>query len=198
MRPWYGAILLLLSVPAWAGGSAPDCGALPAVAASAAVSAPEASPDEASTSKLPAAEILGLYLGMPLEDVEQRLREIGERVEQKGISGDEHSDLKQLWKLRDARFDNALVRFSAERRLKWISAYAREGGPSQLYSDVGDTTLARRAGRYIYSWSLEARQGRPAAMLTARGTSPERFSSVSLAAQPTPQTVNAALPPSSR
>ncbi len=149
---------------------------------------------DAKLAKPPAAEILGIHVGMLQDEVVARLLKMGELVERKAEPAGKELEMKQLWNLRDPRFSSLIVRFDSHDKLKWITAYAREGGPSQLYSDVGDTSLGRLAGRYIYTWKLEAQDSRPASVLTARGTSPERFSSMSLVAAPAPRT--AAIPDS--
>ena len=145
----------------------------------------------AKQAKPPVGEILGFHVGMPQGEVVKRLLEMGELVERKAEPAGKELEMKQLWNLRDPRFASLIVRFDSHDKLKWITAYVREGGPSQLYSDVGDTTVAKLAGRYIYTWKIEARDGKPASVLTARGTSPERFSSMSLVAAPPPRTATA-------
>jgi len=141
--------------------------------------------EKPAPSAAPASEVLGLYVGMPAANAERRLREIGTHVERpQPYEPGAHLELKQLWKLEDPRFESVLVRFDGESKVKWLTAYARAGGPHQLYTDIGDLAQAHQAGRFIYTWTLAQQDERPASVLTARGTHPDRFSTVSLVAAP--------------
>jgi hypothetical protein len=130
-----------------------------------------------AAGKPPPSEILGIHPGMPEEEAHRRLVRIGEL--QEGKVSNKKGRFEQNWKLRDARFANLLVRFDSKHRVKWLTGYVREGVHVR-YDSIADTTLAARTGRYIYRWTVEAREGRPGGTLLARGSSPAFLSSLSL------------------
>ena len=129
-----------------------------------------------AASKAPPPELLGLTLGMNDLDVRGRLERIGKL----GDTQPEGKGRKQIWNLRHRRYQTLNLRFSGAFQLQWCTAYAR---PRRLrYADVGDTTLARKVGRFIWVWNVPSTPGRAAYQVTARGTDPVYASSVALSA----------------
>jgi hypothetical protein len=116
--------------------------------------------------------ILGIQLGMRDDDVRHRLSRIGEPV-----AGRE--SLKQSWTIRDSCYGYIVVRYDAERRVKWITAFARKDGRRVRYSDVGDPDQASRSGLYSYTWDVRTERG-DRYVVVARGSDTDYASSVSL------------------
>lgn len=129
----------------------------------------------AKRTRTPSPELLGLRIGMTDLEVRRQLEKIGTAGEMQPAEG---SGRKQIWQLRDKRYETLNLRMSAKYELQWCTAYARKG--KVRYSDVGDTTLARKVGRFIWVWSANATRERPAYQVTARGTDPRYASSVAL------------------
>ena len=126
--------------------------------------------------KAPPPELLGLTLGMNDLEVRGRLERIGKPSEMQPEGGGR----KQIWTLRHRRYQTLNMRFSPTFQLQWCTAYARRG--RVRYADVGDTTRARKVGRFIWVWNVSATPGRAACQITARGTDPVYASSVALSA----------------
>jgi hypothetical protein len=87
---------------------------------------------------------------------------------------------KQIWNLRHRRYQTLNLRLNPEYVLQWCTAYPRRG--RVRYADVGDTTLARKLGRFIWVWNVTATGTRAAYQITARGADPIYASSVALSA----------------
>ena len=131
-----------------------------------------------AAARLPRSELLGLRLGMNDLEVRRRLERIGRLSELQPDAGGR----KQIWTLRDSRYATLNLRLTANHDLQWCTAYAR---PRRIrYSQIGDTTAARRAGRHIWIWAVPASAAGVAYQVTARGTDPLYCSSVALS-QPT-------------
>lgn len=127
-----------------------------------------------AASRVPRAELLGLTLGMPDHDVRARL----ERLGKPSATQPEAGGRKQIWQLRHRRYETANLRFNPAFELQWCTLYARRG--RLRYTDVGDTTAARKVGRFIWVWNVPASATRAAYQVTARGTDPVFASSVAL------------------
>jgi hypothetical protein len=119
------------------------------------------------------AEILGLRVGMEDREARQRLMKLG-----KPITSIESP--KQTWNLRDRRYSSLTIRYDANWRVLWVTAFARRGGQRVRYRDIGDIGQAHRGGSYVYTWTMPvSRDGRPSA-ITARGPDPTYLSSISI------------------
>ena len=130
----------------------------------------------AKRSPLPPPELLGLRIGMSDLEVRKRLEKIGEL----GETQPEPGGRKQIWKLRDKRYQTLNLRMSSKFELQWCTAYARNG--KLRYSDVGDTARARKVGLFIWVWNVPAAGTQPGYQIAARGTDPRYASSVALSA----------------
>lgn len=125
--------------------------------------------------RMPPPELLGLTLGMNDLDVRKRLEHIGKLADMQPEGG---AGLKQIWNLQHRRYQTLNLRLNPEFKLQWCTVYAKQG--RLRYADIGDTTLARKVGRFIWIWSAKASDARPAYQITARGTDPAYASSVAL------------------
>ena len=130
----------------------------------------------AAASRVPPPELVGLTLGMPDHEVRARLRRLGKLTEMQPEAGGR----KQIWQLRHKRYGTLNLRLNPALELQWCTAYARRG--RLRYTDLGDTTVARKVGRFIWVWNVPAAAGRAAYQVMARGTDPEFASSVALSA----------------
>lgn len=126
--------------------------------------------------RTPRSELLGLRLGMSDLEVRRRLERIGRLTEMQPDAGGR----KQIWALRDRRFQVLNLRLDASHNLQWCTAYPH--ARRVRYADIGDTTGARRAGNVIWIWAVPASAARSAYQVTARGTDPKFCSSVALSA----------------
>lgn len=126
-------------------------------------------------ARTPAPELLGVRLGMEEKDARRILEQRG-----KPASESETDELKQSWLLRDARYDRLTIRYDAERRVQWVTAFAREHGRRVRYEDVGDIEAAHRSGTYVYTWTLAGFGKTKPTALTARGLSAEHLASLSI------------------
>ena len=124
--------------------------------------------------RTPKGELLGLRLGMSDVEVRKRLERIGSMTEMQPDAGGR----KQIWALRDRRYETLNLRLDAKHDLQWCTAYPR--ARKLRYSEIGDTTLARRAGRTIWIWAVPGSKSAAAYQVTARGTDPVYCSSVVL------------------
>jgi hypothetical protein len=121
-------------------------------------------------------DLLGVRIGMTFEESARELEKSGELTRQRGGA----AGTKQFWTLTHPRYAHAAVRFNRERRVEWITLFARPDGPPVRYSDIADLDQARIQGKYFYSWIELAKGGRPARAVRASGDDPERLHSVSL------------------
>ena len=127
-----------------------------------------------AASRVPPAELLGLTLGMPDHDVRTRLGRLGKPSATQPDAGGR----KQIWQLRHRRYETANLRFNPAFELQWCTLYARRG--RLRYTELGDTTTARKVGRFIWVWNVPASATGAAYQVTARGTDPVFASSVAL------------------
>lgn len=121
-------------------------------------------------------DLLGVRIGMTYEESARQLERFGELTREKGGAG----GAKQFWELTHPRYAHAAVRFNQERRVQWITLFARPDGPPVRYSDIADPDQARIQGKYFYSWIEPAKGDNPARGVRASGPDPERLSTVSL------------------
>jgi hypothetical protein len=126
-------------------------------------------------AKNPSDEVLGIRVGMPMQESARRLEKLGLLA-----PGESADSKKQYWRLKDSRFANLVVRFDKESRVQWVTAFARQGGRPVRFTDVGDLKRARQAGKYIYLWEIEPRGDRQGYQVIARGLDPNILNSVSL------------------
>jgi len=130
----------------------------------------------AAAPRVPPPELVGLRLGMSDHDVRVRLERLGKLAEMQPEGGER----KQIWHLRHKRYGTLNLRLNPALELQWCTAYARRG--RLRYADLGDTTVARKVGRFIWVWNVPAAAGRAAYQVMARGTDPVFASSVALSA----------------
>lgn len=130
----------------------------------------------AAAPRVPPPELLGLTLGMPDHEVRARLGQLGKLSETQPAA----RGRKQIWQLRHKRYETLNLRLDPKFELQWCTVYARRG--RLRYADLGDTTQARRVGRFIWVWNVPASGTRAAYQVTARGTDPVFASSVALSA----------------
>jgi hypothetical protein len=129
----------------------------------------------AIAARLPG-DLLGVSIGMSYDDSRERLEKVGQLAGGPlGASGG-----KQIWKLDDRRYSHVVVRYNSEHRVEWITAFAKVEGAAVRYRDIGDLKKARLQGRYFYTWNQPASKKRPASLVRACGTDPERLASLSL------------------
>ena len=131
----------------------------------------------AEAAKRPVDRVLGLQLGMPKEAAVERLRKFGKLTSEKG----EVAATRQRWELSDKSYAHLVIQYDSQRRVQWISAFARPGGRAIRYRDLGDLDQARKSGDYIYVWSVPARDAHDPYQVIARGHDPEIIESLSLA-----------------
>lgn len=124
--------------------------------------------------RMPRNELLGLKLGMNDLEVRKKLERIGKLTEMQPESGGR----KQIWSLEHRRFGTLNLRLDKEYKLQWCTAYAH--AKKLRYTDVGDTTRARRAGRHIWIWATTGKSASESYQVTARGTDPVYCTSVAL------------------
>jgi hypothetical protein len=129
-------------------------------------------------AKSPADNLLGIRLDMPIDDVAKRLEKIGRLDTNKEGPG----GAKQFWELRDRRYSWLAVRFNDEKKVVWVTVFARQekDGRTVRYRDIGKLDEARHHGQYLYTWTVK-KKGKPGSYaVTARGTDPALLSSLSL------------------
>ena len=129
-------------------------------------------PASALAGKIPT-DLLGIRVGMEDRDARRRLEKMGTPVTSAEAP-------KQTWNLRDKRYSSVTIRYDANWRVLWMTAFAREGGKRVRYGDIGDLNRAHRGGSYVYTWTLPvSKDGEPSA-ITARGPDPNYLSSISI------------------
>ena len=117
-------------------------------------------------------ELLGVRLGMTEAEARTRLDKIGRWQEEKELRRD------AVWKLKDKRYREVAVGFDKEtRRVRYVTAIAREGGAAVRPADVIDVRLAKRianahdpAGNYKLIQKVAADKNRPGYVVTVFGT----------------------------
>jgi hypothetical protein len=107
-------------------------------------------------------------------EVRDRLARVGKLSE----TQPEGAGRKQIWRLRHRKFQTLNLRMSPAFELQWCTVYARKN--RVRYAELGDTTLARKVGRFIWVWNVPASGALPGYQVTARGTDPVFASSVAL------------------
>jgi hypothetical protein len=114
---------------------------------------------------MPRAEIMGVSLDMSRDDARTRLKSIGnlEREDRKR---------QEVWAIKDPRISHLLVGYDADNRVRYVTAIARTDGPRIRYQEVADLRSAERVvnqGNHKFTWEVEARRGRAAFVMIARG-----------------------------
>lgn len=98
---------------------------------------------------LPPDRLLGVRLGMTDQEARAALVKIGAVT--RGAD-----TRRQTWEIRDPRYRYLVVRLDDEWRVKWMTVFARPGGRSIRYRDVGDLSRGHRVGYYSWVWTLPA------------------------------------------
>jgi hypothetical protein len=135
------------------------------LAAGAALPAAAAAPEE------PEPEVLGIRIGMSMEEAHARLSKMG-RLEK------EERKQQEVWALSgDERFAFLIVGFEKQsRRVRYVTAKARETGKRVRYAEVLDLKEARQTTsppRYEYVREVAARGAQPRFAVILLGSSPE-------------------------
>jgi hypothetical protein len=118
-----------------------------------------------AVAKQPAAQILGLRLGMSYDRAHARLNEIGQfKSEDEG---------QQVWQLsHDQHYQYLIIGFDRDRSVRYISVLARPNGQPVDYADVGNLADAVRSGgegNLRYTWKANDRKGRFEYLAIAKG-----------------------------
>ncbi len=106
-------------------------------------------------------DVLGIKIGMNKEDAAKRLNEIG-KLEK------EESKQQEVWALNnDLHYSHLIVAFDKKnKKVRYITAKARENGSRVLYSDVMDIGKARQtssANNYkLIFWKCRRKERIPA------------------------------------
>ncbi|HYO63830.1 MAG TPA: hypothetical protein VER08_09385 [Pyrinomonadaceae bacterium] len=121
-------------------------------------------------------EVVGLRIGMSRDDAVRRLEQVGrkERDERKQ---------QEVWALKDhPDYTHLLVGFNKEKtEVRYVTAVAKPG--RVRYADVVDVQKAKQtdaANNHTYEQEVGARDGRPAYIISARGTDPQHLAYYSL------------------
>lgn len=122
-------------------------------------------------------DLLGVAIGDSYENSREKLSDVG-RATKSAEPG--HYGSKEIWELDDPRYSNIVVRYNGERRVEWATVFVRKDGKAVRYRDIGNLKEARAQGQYFYSWSQPASGNRPAFVLRAAGTDPERLATLSI------------------
>jgi hypothetical protein len=119
---------------------------------------------------------MGISLEMSRHDARARLKSIGSLEK-------EDRKRQEVWAVKDARISHLLVGYDAENRVRYVTAVARTDGPKIRYQEVADVKSAQRTvvrGNHKLTWEIEARRGRFAYVLIARGHDPQYLDSYSV------------------
>jgi len=125
-------------------------------------------------------QILGLHLDRPRAEAVKRLQEIGtfSRNERKR---------QEIWEIRNPSFSHIAIGFDEKDTVRYVTAIAREDKEATrvAYDEVGNLERARQAGdakiqNLHYEWTLEAEEGHPKTLVSARGRDPKFLSTLSL------------------
>jgi hypothetical protein len=124
----------------------------------------------------PRAEIMGVSLNMSRDNARTRLKSIGnlERADRKR---------QEVWAIKDPRISHLLVGYDADNRVRYVTAIARTDGPRIRYQEIADLRTAERTvnqGNHKFTWEIEARRGRAAFVMIARGHDPQFLDSYSV------------------
>jgi len=127
-----------------------------------------------------ARQILGLSLDLTKEQAQQRLKEIGTFVR-------EEANQQEVWTVRDPSFSHLIVGFREDKKLRFVTAVAREDKEAKRveYSQIGNLKEALQAGdpkinNFAYGWNLPAKEPNPPTLVIARGRDPKFLSTYSL------------------
>ena len=113
-------------------------------------------------------DVLGLYIGMEREAAIKLLQKIGKK---------NHDERKQqeIWALsNNSQFSHVIIAFDKEyKKVRFVTAKARENGKRVRYADVLDTRKAVQmgsGGNYNYVLEVPERSNQPGYKIIARGT----------------------------
>lgn len=125
--------------------------------------------------------ILGIKIGMPKEDAEKHLREIGK------FSRDE-TKRQQVWLLRDdPHFGSVGIGYDKENRVQYVTAIAKpKDSNSMRFTEVSDIKTAKEeivGTNHRYTWEVPARDGKAPYTIIAQGTNPDYLSLLTLVNQ---------------
>lgn len=130
----------------------------------------------AQTSPL---QILGIRFNTTEDQVHKRLKEIGSFVRE-----EEH---QEVWQVRDESFSHLIVGFGQKKKLRFVTAVAREDKEAKRveYAKIGDLKKARQAGdpkinNFNYEWDMPAGKGSPHTLIIAIGRDAKFLSTYSL------------------
>lgn len=120
-------------------------------------------------AKEPASELLGVKVGQTKEQVHAALDAIGDftRAERKR---------QEVWSVKDARFESAIVGYDETGALRFVTAVARPTGKQRIrFQDIGNIRHAKvevSGSLRTYTWTVPAQGGVPAHLVIAIGTDP--------------------------
>jgi len=130
----------------------------------------------ASPSKVPPPEILGVRLGTPYATAHSQLAKLGQL--QKEAEGQE------VWTLLgDEHYQFLIVGFDAERRVRYVTAIADAGGTPLRFEDIGDLGRATRTGQpgnLTLTWKADDPKSKIEYVAIAKGKDVQRLSSLSV------------------
>ena len=120
-----------------------------------------------------ARDILGLKIGMSLDEAHTQLGKIG-RFQK------EERKRHEVWEVRDRYFSHLIIQFDKSKHVHFVTAVARQDNKRarMRYSDVGELKNARQTGEaaknnYRYEWGLEAHGNDPKINIVAWGRDPQ-------------------------
>ena len=135
---------------------------------------------DGALAQVPERQILKIELGMTEEKVHERLKAIGTliRTEEKR---------QEAWQVRDPRFSHLIVGFNKGKKLRYVTAVARDDKDAKRvsYDEIADLKKARQAGdpkvsNYNYEWELPADKTNPHMLVIAIGRDPKLLSTYTL------------------
>lgn len=140
---------------------------------------------EASAKALPRA-VLGVRPGMSEEAVRSVLGRVAEKQGGEGEKEEEEEGRggEEIWTLkRDPHFAKVIVGFDAGKRVRYVTALAKEGGRRMAYGDVAvlKEAKAEESGVFRrYTWEVKSRGKSPGYLVIAQGRDPQYLMSLSI------------------
>ena len=130
----------------------------------------------ATPSKVPPPEVLGVRLAMPYAAAHAQLAKLGQlQKEEEG---------QEVWTLLgDEHYEFLIVGFDAERKVRYVTAIADAGGTPLRFEDIGEVSSATRAGQsgnLAFTWKADDPKTRIEYLAIAKGKDVERLSSLSV------------------
>ena len=130
----------------------------------------------AADARPPRAELVGIRLGMSEEEAHEHLSKLGKQAQEKNEREEEE---QESWSLDRGPWGYVALGVEEE-RVRWVTVFARRGGPAVRYRDLGSLEGSRRSGTYFLTWSVPARAGARPYTVIARGNDSLYVTSVSL------------------